>query len=258
MNLHGGLTEDELKTTDFRKTALSLLLTEEGKITPYGVVYDNGMKLELCYDGLYFPDYRYSGNTLLTIAATDDHLPQDTKDIAWLYLPMEECQINRALMRAGIQTDEMRLRIEENELPSALSAMVEIDDALELNRLCACIQKLSRNEYPKLEAALQLVQPSGITDARHLIEQLDLFDYIAGVSTPEEYGRYMITDSGHFEYDDNLDEFYDYNKYGQWRMEQEQGRFVDGGYVRYHGFISIAEVMSGSRSERLEMTMGGM
>ncbi len=258
MNLHGGLTEDELKTTDFRKTALSLLLTEDGTITPYGVFYDNGMELEPYYDGLFFPDYRYSGDTLLTIAATDDHLPQDTEDIAWLYLPVEECQIKRALMRAGIQTDEMRLRIEENELPDAMSALVEIDDIFELNRLCACVQKLSRNEYPKLEAAFLLAEPSDVVEARHLIEQLDLFDYIPGVSTPEEYGRHMIIESDHFEYDDTLHDFYDYEKYGKWRMKQEQGRFVDGGYVSYHGFISIAEVMSGSRSERLEMTMEGM
>jgi hypothetical protein len=258
MDLHGGLTEAEQKTVDFRKTALTLLLTEEGKITPYGVVYDNGMKLELCYDGLYFPDYRYSGDTLLTIAATDDHLPQDTTDIAWLYLPMEDCQIKRALMRAGIEADKMRLCIEENELPEALSALVEINDVFELNRLCACVQKLSRNDYPKLEAALLLAGPSDAAGARHLAEQLDLFDYIPGISTPAEYGKHMITQSGHFEYDDNLNDFYDYEKYGKWRMDQEQGRFVDGGYVSYRGFISMDEVLSGSRSERLEMTMGGM
>lgn len=258
MDLHGGLTEEELKSVDFRKTALTLLLTEEGKITPYGVVYDNGMKLELCYDGLYFPDYRYSGDTLLTIAATDEHLPQDTRDIVWLYLPMEECQIKRALMRAGIQTDEMRLCIEENELPDAMSALVEIDDVFELNRLCACVQKLSRNEYPYLEAALLLANPSDVTEVRHLVEQLDLFEFIPDVSIPEEYGRYMIADSCRYLFDHNLEEFYDYEKYGKWRMDQEQGQFVEGGYVSYHGFISMEEVLSGSRSERLEMTMGGM
>ena len=97
-----------------------------------------------------------------------------------------------------------------------------------------------------------------MTEARHLAEQLDLFDYIHGISTPEEYGRHMITESGHFEYDDNLNEFYDYEKYGKWRMNQEQGQFVHGGYVSYHGFISMEEVLSGSQSERLELTMGGM
>ncbi len=36
MDIHGGVTEDELKNVDFQKTALSLLLNESGQVTPYG------------------------------------------------------------------------------------------------------------------------------------------------------------------------------------------------------------------------------
>ena len=100
MNLHGGLTVDELQGIDFHKTALALLLNEDGLITPYGVVYENGMELELIYDGLYFPDYRYSGDTLLVVAVTDWSLPEDSKDITWLYLPAEDCQIERTCSEA--------------------------------------------------------------------------------------------------------------------------------------------------------------
>ena len=39
--------------------------------------------------------------------------------------------------------------------------------------------------------------------------------------TPEEYGRYMIQKSGHFEYDPNLDEFYDYERYGLQHMDYQ-------------------------------------
>ncbi|WP_097003991.1 hypothetical protein [Lacrimispora amygdalina] len=61
MDLHGGVTEDALKTVDFRKTALSLLLNEDGKVTPYGVVYANGMSLEQFNNGQHSPDYDYDG-----------------------------------------------------------------------------------------------------------------------------------------------------------------------------------------------------
>ena len=37
-----------------------------------------------------------------------------------------------------------------------------------------------------------------------LAENLELFDFVPGVHTPEEYGRYMIQQSGRFEYDENL------------------------------------------------------
>ena len=118
MNLHGGLTVDELQKIDFHKTALALLLNEDGLITPYGVVYENGMELEQIYDGLYFPDYRYSGDTLLVVAVTDWSLPEDSKDITWLYLPAEDCQIERALLRSGAdRMGEMRLRLREASSP---------------------------------------------------------------------------------------------------------------------------------------------
>jgi hypothetical protein len=41
-------------------------------------------------------------------------------------------------------------------------------------------------------------------------------------------------------------------------MSQEQGQYVGGGYVSYHGFISIEEVLAGSETERMEQTLGGM
>jgi hypothetical protein len=259
MNLHGGLTEDDLKSVDFRKTALSLLLDEEVTVTPYGVVYENGMKLEPYYDGLYFPDYRYSGDTVLTLAVTDRSLPQDTRDIAWLYLPAEDCQIERALMRAGIQDEYMRLQYDDSELPAALVDLMGTEENLyELNRLCACFQQLDGGGRQKAEAALEMASPADLTQARNLLSQLDLFEFVPGASTPEEYGRYMIMESGHFDYDSELDAYYEFKKYGEQRIAGECGQFTESGYVSYHGFVSIEEVMAGIETERMDMTMGGM
>lgn len=54
----GGCRIEELERLDGRKFALDLILNHlEGRITPYGVVYDNGMKLEQLYDGRHFPCY---------------------------------------------------------------------------------------------------------------------------------------------------------------------------------------------------------
>ena len=66
----------------------------------------------------------------------------------------------------------------------------------------------------------------------------------------------MIQQSGHFEYDKNLDAFYDYERYGTERMNAEDGMFTDQGYIAYKGYTSMEEVMNGSQSSRMEM--GGM
>ena len=65
----------------------------------------------------------------------------------------------------------------------------------------------------------------------------------------------MIRQSGRFEYDENLDAFYDYEKYGTERMNEEDRMFTDRGYVAYKGFFSMEEVLSGSQSSH--MVMGG-
>ena len=58
MNLHGGSASvDELNALDGKGTARQLIENGGGTITPYGVVYDNGMKLEQIYDGRFFPCY---------------------------------------------------------------------------------------------------------------------------------------------------------------------------------------------------------
>ena len=58
MNLHGGSAKTEqLDALDGEETARRLIESGSGTITPYGVVYDNGMKLEQVYDGRFFPCY---------------------------------------------------------------------------------------------------------------------------------------------------------------------------------------------------------
>ena len=66
----------------------------------------------------------------------------------------------------------------------------------------------------------------------------------------------MIRESGHFDYDENLEQYYDYAGYGEQRMAGEFGKFSDYGYIAYKGFVSLEELMTGIQSERFQM--GGM
>ena len=115
-----------------------------------------------------------------------------------------------------------------------------------------------RNEdiMEKLGAVVTLAEPKSAAQIKNLAENLDLFDFAPGTHTPEEYGKYMIRQSGHFDYDENLDAFYDYEKYGTERMNAEDGMFTDRGYIAYKGYTSMEEVMNGSQSSHMEM--GGM
>ena len=259
MNLHGGSASvDELNALDGEETARRLIESGGGTITPYGVVYDSGMKLEQVYDGRFFPCYYYEPNAI-TVAVTSKAEPEDTEHITWLFLPMVQEEIDRALLRGGItDPSEIRLSLEDSWLPHEVLDLLDMDhvDISELNALVQALDEFSDMSIRKYAAAAVMARPHTTEQAKHLAENLDLFDFAPSASTPEEYGKYMIQKSGRFDYDENLDAFYDYEKYGTERMNAEDGMFTDRGYIAYKGYISMEEVMNGSQSSHIEM--GGL
>ena len=259
MNLHGGSAKtDELKALDGEAVARSLIAGGGGTVTPYGVVYDNGMKLEQVYDGRFFPCYYYEPN-VITVAVTAKSEPEDTEHITWLFLPMIQDEIDRALLRGGI-TDpaDVRLRLEDSQLPNEVDVLLdmEYETLSDLNELAEATDGLSNADMEKLGAVVMLAKPQSAEQVKNLVENLDLFDFAPGTHSPVEYGKYMIQQSGHFDYDENLDKFYDYEGYALQRMNEEDGMFTDRGYIAYKGYTSLAEIMNGSQSSHMEM--GGM
>ena len=259
MNLHGGSASvDELNALDGEELAQRLIESGSGTITPYGVVYDNGMKLDQVYDGRFFPCYYYKPN-VITVAVTSKAEPEDTKHITWLYLPMVQEEIDRALLRGGI-TDltDVRLRLEDSQLPNEVDVLLDMEheNLSDLNALAQAADAIPSDDMKKLGAVVMLAEPKSAAQIKNLAESLDLFDFAPGAHTPQEYGKYMIQPSGRFEYDENLDAFYDYEKYGTERMNVEDGMFTDRGYIAYKGYTSMEEVMEGRHSNHMEM--GGL
>ena len=259
MNLHDGSAQvDELNVLDGGKIARQLIESGSGTVTPYGVVYDNGMKLEQVYQGKEFPCYYYEPNPI-TITLTSKTETENTEHITWLFLPMAQEEIDRAIRRAGIDdSDEVCLRLEDSQLPDGVDVLLEMEreSLSDLNTLAQAANGLPNDDLNKLGAVVTLAKPQTAAQIKNLVENLDLFDFAPGAHTPEEYGKYMIRQSGHFDYDENLDAFYDYEKYGTERMNAEDGMFTDRGYIAYKGYYSMEEVMNGSQSSRMEM--GGM
>ena len=238
MNLHGGCAKtEELDALDGEETVRQLIENGNGAVTPYGVVYDNGMKLEQVYDGHFFPCYYYEPNAI-TVAVTAKSEPEDTEHLTWLCLPVVQEEIDRALQRAGI-TDpaDIRLRLEDTQLPDEADVLLDMEQEslADLNALAQATDALSPDDMEKLGAVVMLAKPQNAEQIKNLAENLDLFDFAPGAHTPEEYGKYIIRQSGHFDYDENLDEFYDYEKYGLQRMGEEDGMFTDRGYIAYKG-----------------------
>ena len=172
---------------------------------------------------------------------------------------MVQEEIDRALQRAGI-TDpaDVRLRLENTQLPDEGDVLLDMEQEgiANLNALAQAADELSSDDMKKLGAVVTLAKPQSAEQVKNLVENLDLFDFAPGTHSPVEYGKYMIQQSGHFDYDENLDKFYDYEGYALQRMNEEDGMFTGRGYIAYKGYTSMEEVMNGSQSSHMEM--GGL
>lgn len=175
--------------------------------------------------------------------------------------------MERLIFRSGFESEDFaRLSIQSCEFPQSLRPILSKDQesVFDLNRLCRACSGLSRQEWSKLEAAAAIAAPEDSAQLRRLVENLDLFGFVPDVHTPEEYGRHMIQQSGRFDYDSELDAFYDYEKYGRQLVSQESGIFTEHGYISYHGTLSLEELISQSTAEQSQedreegMEMGGL
>ena len=186
--------------------------------------------------------------------------PEDTNHITWLFLPMVQEEVDRALLRGASQTPPMsacgwRTASCPNEVDVLLD--MECETLSDLNELAAATDGLSKADMEKLGAVVMLAKPKSAAQIQKTLRKaLTSLTLAPGVHTPQEYGKYMIQQSGRFEYDENLDAFYDYEKYGTERMNEEDGMFTDRGYIAYKGYISMEEVMNGGQSNH--MVMGGL
>ena len=233
----------------------------EGKVTPYGVLYENGMEIVPYYhEGGVFPKYRYR-ERVMEVEISDCAEPEDTLAVSSLQLPLSQKQIEHIVERTGIQDAEnIRLWFVDSILPDEIEAALSFENESleELNKLCTVLAKMDGNDLKKLSAVVESTRPDRAFELRQLAENLDLFDYIPNIKNAEEYGKYMIRDSGHFEYDENLKDYYNYAAYGEERINQEEGEFNIFGYVSYHGTMSLDELMMEDPAEEHEMEMGGM
>lgn len=261
LDLNGGCASmEELAQLDAWRTALELILNGEGAVTPYSVVYDNGMKLERAYDGQHLPCYYYGGD-MLAAGLLPREKPQDLSSATWVYLPATEVQISRAVARAGATVlEELSLYYTGSMFPE------EVDGALNyqqetlhsLNALAEAVVRLAPEDYRKLGAAVTLAGPRTAAGICRLAEHLEQFRLIPGVRTPEEYGRHIVQTPAGSGLDHDLDGFCDYTGLGLRRMEQEQGVLTDRGYITYQGTQSLEELMMEAPAEQKEtMGMGG-
>ena len=257
MTVHGGgVPVEEYHQLNGIGIARGLIADGGGRITPYGVVFENAMRIDPVYDGHSFPPYM--DQPYLMEFTLETPLEGETT----FFLPQPEKRLERLLERARIDASiKLDIRTWHSDLPDPVMERLDFpnESIYEMNRLCAAVRGMDEGLVQKLSAVALYANPEYAFQMRQLAENLDLFDFVADIQTAEDYGRYLIQESGHYEFDENLARYYDYEKCGREQLESEAGAFNALGYVSYHGALSLDELMMEDPAEQSRgMQMGGM
>lgn len=227
------VSTEELESLDGRKYFESMIAENPNPvITPYGVVYRNSNEIVQTYDGRNFPYYQYE-DTPVTLLLSAQNRSE------YLYLPMEQSEMNKALERLGAKSlEEIHWQVEEHNIPDNLADMAVKDqsDLYALNQFAEIFKEMGQREVISLSELAAFVKITKAEELKTLAGCMYEFESFPDIHTPEQYGRYMICESGSFEYDENLKDYIDFKTYGQDKISRETGAFTSKGYLLYHGY----------------------
>ena len=265
LNINGGSAPaDKFDALNGEGIARDLISSGVGKVTPYGVLYDNGTQLIAAYTGKSFLPY-LDRHYLVEIQLAPPPTAEEGTPSTMLYMPTPEKRLERLLERGEYLTSsDIHITDWMTEFPGQIQDCLRVnkDELYELNKMACAIEKLTKKELDTLSAAVLMAKPEYPSQIRHLAENLDQFEFIPNVKSAEALGRFMIQQSGHFEYDPNLEGFYDYAKYGGQRVKEQAGEFTELGYIGYTGTLSLEELMMEDPAEQYqreqEQGMGGI
>ncbi|SHJ76038.1 protein of unknown function [Hathewaya proteolytica DSM 3090] len=226
----------ELDELDGETFAMEIIKNNPNfRITPYGVLYKNINEQEQIYNGKQFPLYHWK-ETVATIQLTAKGANE------FIYLPCSDVEIEKALMRLEtpyLHECEVTI-IDDNFSKEVLdiistdaTPLIKIDT---LNKLAEYFKEIGSHDIEYFEKLIDYVKPRTVDEIFALADSMYEFELFDGIHSVESYGRYMICDSGHFEYDSNLEEYIDFKRYGREKMAQEDGAFSEKGYITYHGY----------------------
>lgn len=204
MTVRGDCNANKLKHLDGEAIALRLMSREQGHLTRYGVLYDNGFQLIHYYDRKHLQTLWLDETHVLEVEITPLN-EEEHNCHEYVQLPTSEIRLERAMQRVGTSSGgKMQLRLSECRLPDGIVCTLDVkhESIFELNRLCQTCSKLKEQDLVKLNTICRLEKPKGAAKARRIAENLDQFDFEPNTHAPEKPGKHTPQQDESYEDDD--------------------------------------------------------
>lgn len=153
----------------------------------------------------------------------------------YLKLPSTTEDVQALLKRIGIDGvlyEEIFITDYETDIPGLYDCLGEYESIDELNYLAALIDEMDRGDMERFAAAVEQGDHCGsVKELINLTQNLDCYEFYAGIHDDDDLGRYYIEELGAMEVPEYLKNYIDYEAYGRNVSMDECGVYTDSGYV---------------------------
>ena len=258
LNTEGCVPADSRYDAKYAEIGRQLLGSGRGIFTEHGLLFVENKPMDEVYDGRVLPGFAYKDfivNVDLTYKGRYESL----------FLPESRLAIDKAVRRLGAETIEDCDCTYEYENPNYGRFAVKFEDILE-NEGVEGLNALAYQFYTydidtrKLDAAIEMTGVSSSKNIITLIDHLDDLELIPNIDRNDfaGVGRYYLDQSNDLEISPDLEDFFNYEEFGEYIAEEYSGQFTSCGFLYYDGNDSMSEIVNALDDEGSTMSIGGM
>lgn len=226
-------------------------ITERGLL-----IYNPFDALEEVYDGHTFPEYYYN-NSLLSLNAGYGGRTE------LLQLPDEALAIKKAIDRLGAPSAEdcsytvTFHKFKGDEWLNRVQEIIAREGIYEANAMLKTLDNEGM-DWGKLSAVVELAGVQKASNIAFLAEHLEEFSFIPEAKTEEDVEHYLVDNISEYRLNLEMEDYFDFSGFGEHIAEEQDGQFVEGGFIYYDSYDSLDELLDGLEPEGEGMNMGGM
>ena len=242
LTVKGCLPADDEDDSKYAQLGRELVNSGKGVFTEHGLLFvDENTPFQKLYDGQVFPPYAYDPDVLCIARAEYNGRSE------YLYLPCEEKAIDKAFARLGAAPENAKITLEDFSVNNSkwfdrFKRIAADEGVYELNRLANAINSADTDlkklwlvaEYAEVEEAGQLAR---------LAENIGCLKVIEDVSDYEDVGRYIVDNNDCYALHPELEDYFDFNGFGEHIAEEYGGKFIDGNFIYNDTDTDLSEIL---------------
>ena len=258
LNTEGSVPADSKYDEHYAQVGMDLLNSGRGVFTPKGLLFREDKPLEELYDGQVFPYFAYNESIV------DIEIEYNGKS-EMVFLPDSELAFGKALKRLGapdLEACECSLELTNARYSKLVDSFNEVFEKDGINELNSILKTLDEYDIDpnKVAALLEYTGATSSSDINVLIDSADDFELITEIDEGDydEVGRYFINHSDDYDLSEELEDFFNFDQFGEYIADEHSGQFVSGGFIYYTGYTGLDEILDQLDTADNSMRMGGM